>query len=205
MKKTGTIEAVSTKTVATKFGNKPVYSIKVDGDWYNAGFAKVPGKGTVVEFDYEESTYGKEITKKTLVAKGQTTQATPGGLDVPDNGDKSRGQASNKGVFPVPVHDGSRAIIRQNATTNANYLLRTLVENGAIEGGELEVEAALKLLVDTARYIEEYTTGDADKQVAMQAAMTMIKERAWQDTANSFDNTPDLSGYMGGDDSDESI
>ena len=199
MKKTGTIEAISTKTVATKFGNKPVYSIKVDNDWYNAGFAKVPGKGTVVEFDYEESTYGKEITKKSLISKSAAPQAdTSGGPDVPNNGKSTVSQSNNKGVFPVPVHDGSRAIIRQNATTNANYLLRTLIESGSL--GELDLNQASKVLVETARYIEEYTTGDADKSVAKQAAIAVIKERAWQDTADAFNTTPDVSLYIGQED-----
>ena len=35
---TGVVEATSTKEVNTKFGPKPTYSMKVNGNWVKCGF-----------------------------------------------------------------------------------------------------------------------------------------------------------------------
>jgi len=60
-------------------------------------------------------------------------------------------KAFSRGAFPVPKLDGSRAIIRQNAVTNANSMM-------GHNGTSYDVGALIAL----AREIEAYTTGDIE-------------------------------------------
>ena len=50
----GTIAAISSKPVNTKFGPKPTYTINVNDEWYKCGFTKPKAnKGDEVSFLYE--------------------------------------------------------------------------------------------------------------------------------------------------------
>ena len=66
---TGIVEQVSTKMVETKFGTKPTYSFKVNGDWIKHGF-KNPNVevGYVVEFDGIDGKYGMETKEVNVVS-----------------------------------------------------------------------------------------------------------------------------------------
>lgn len=179
-KQSGVIEAVSNKTVKTKWGDKPTYSFKVDGEWYGNGFSVVPSKGTAVEFEWEDTQYGRKTVKGTLQrTDGGTSPSTGSGGSNGKNLGKS--VSSGKGVFPIPVDDGQRSIIRQNAVTNANALILNYYGPKFYEEFD-SFEDAQRALIETARYIETYTTGDADKAAAVQKATAMIKERAWKET-----------------------
>ena len=58
---TGIVEQVSTKDVNTKFGTKPTYSMKVNGDWIKCGFKDPKVQvGYEVQFDVNSGTYGME-------------------------------------------------------------------------------------------------------------------------------------------------
>lgn len=147
---TGVISAVSNKDVTTKFGVKKTYSFQADGAWYSCGF-KDPGmnKGDAVEFEFTENTYGKNVDMKTLRKTGTAPVA-----DVP----KSTGGGYSKGVFPVPLLDGSRAIIRQNALTNAR---ESIVASFGGKAFTLD-DAFPDAVIHIARKFEAYTTGDLD-------------------------------------------
>jgi len=145
------VEAVSSKEVTTKFGAKKTYSIKLrGGDWYSCGFTdpKVH-KDDVVSFEYEETTYGKQVTPKTL------TKSTGVSATVVE----SKPAYGSKGVFPIPLLDGSRAIVRQNALTNAR-------EFHAKSFGDkpftYNVDTSAEHIINLARKFEAYTTGDLD-------------------------------------------
>jgi hypothetical protein len=179
--KSGVIEAVATKQVTTRFGEKDTYSFKMEGEWYNAGFQKVPAKGSNVSFQYDEGRWGKELVKKSLTtnsAAGTAPAAVGGGAN---NSSQSARPVGSKGVFPVPTYDGQRSIIRQNATTNANYLLRTVKGEGS---GNMpiptNIDEYVTLLINTARQIESYTTGDADAQEAKKIAAATIAQAEWE-------------------------
>lgn len=158
---TGTVEAVSTKDVTTKFGIKPTYSMKVNGTWIKCGF-KNPGVevGYTVDFDGVTGTYGVEtkavnITSRT--ASPVPAVAVGAGVTSSTATGKAYGGFKDK-VFPIPALHGDRAIVRQNALARATDLYI------AARGGKpFDLEAStLDLVIKFARKFEAYTAGDLD-------------------------------------------
>lgn len=153
----GVVASVSTKDVTTKFGTKKTYSFKLTGgDWYKTGF-KDPkiSEGDVVSFEYTEGTYGKDCDITTIKKTSGSFAASGGVADAP------RPSYGSKGVFPIPALDGQRAIIRQNALTNARELYQQ---------GKKEVtmdNATASSIIAMARMFEAYTAGDLDMAEAM--------------------------------------
>jgi hypothetical protein len=141
-----------------------VFSIKgTDGQWYKCGFTKPKcSEGDTIEVTVKETDYGSEITdpKNITVVGG-------GGISVPTpSAPRSSGGGGRTGydrVFPVPALSPERAIIRQNALTNARELY------AATHGGKPFTfgETAAMNIIDVARIFEAYSTGDIDKAAAM--------------------------------------
>lgn len=122
-----------------KFGK---YSIKLEGNdnWYNSNYEIKASKGDTVEFDDGGKKYCSKLRVISSGGKGSTTTTKA---------------SSGRGVFPVPALDGSRAIIRQNAVTNANAFFTNN-----------EVKYSVEDLIDVAKEIEAYTSGDMDAEAA---------------------------------------
>jgi hypothetical protein len=161
----GVVEAVSTKDVTTKFGVKPTFSFKVNGNWIKCGFKNPDvAVGYTVDFDGVTGTYGIEtkavnITARTaapIMAAAPTATAAPAA--------KSYGGSSYKEkVFPIPALHGDRAIVRQNALARATDLY--IAARGA---KPFELEAStLDVIIKFARKFEAYTAGDLDMAEAM--------------------------------------
>ena len=56
------VESITSKDVTTKFGPKPAYRVKANGEWYSYGFKKPAFKeGDTINFSATEGKYGKEI------------------------------------------------------------------------------------------------------------------------------------------------
>jgi hypothetical protein len=164
---TGIVEAASTKDVNTKFGLKPTFSLKVNGQWVKCGF-KNPNASTgdEVEFDGNTGTYGLEAKSVNIIRKGTgvapvaVSTVTSSGTAVPVK--PSYGGYKEK-VFPIPALHGDRAIVRQNALARATDLYV------AARGGkpfELEAES-LDFVIKLARKFEAYTAGDLDMAEAV--------------------------------------
>ena len=153
---TGIVEAVSTKDVNTKFGNKPTYSLKINGGWVKCGFKNPNASvGDEVEFDGNTGTYGLETKAVNVIRKGAaaapavTSNATPAPKAV---------SAYSAKVFPIPPLHGDRAIVRQNALARA-----TDIYIAARGGKPFELEAdSLDFVIRLARKFEAYTAGDLD-------------------------------------------
>jgi len=147
----GQVEAIS-----TKFGK---YGVLVNEQWYSTKPEWIdpkPQKGDVIEFD--SGADGKRyLTKCKIISSGGAASSGEG---------KTYGGSSksfSRGAFPVDPLDGTRSIIRQNAVTNANSFL------AANSGGEAKIED----LLNTAREIEAYTSGDLDAEEAKAAMAAM--------------------------------
>ena len=156
---TGIVEAISTKDVNTKFGNKPTYSLKVNGTWVKCGF-KNPnaGAGDEVEFDGNTGTYGLETKAVNVLRKGAGTPppAATSNTAVPVTKTTGSGYAAK--VFPIPPLHGDRAIVRQNALARA-----TDIYIAARGGKPFELEGSnLDFVISLARKFEAYTAGDLD-------------------------------------------
>lgn len=120
------------------------WSILVDGEWYSTKFEIKGEKGDTVAFETPE---GKKYVNKLRVVSGGGGVAS-----IP----KNTGGGFAKGTFPVPLRDGSRAIIRQNSITNAVKYAT---------GCELAVEE----IIEIARKFEAYSSGDLDMAAAEDA------------------------------------
>ena len=194
----GIIEAISTKEVTTRFGKKNTYAIKINDVWYSTAFTKPPAKGSEVSFDEKDTQYGKEVVKNTLKTLKAAEDSGGNSTASSSGGGSGNGYTSPKGKFPVPSADGSRAIIRQNAVTNANSLVDNYYSHRDLSfGGALEDYQ--KMVIATARYIEEYTTGDADSRAAKDIAVQAVKDRAWQDTMTAAGAEAAMTEYQADD------
>lgn len=157
----GVVESITTKDVNTKFGLKPTYSLKVDGNWVKHGFKKPScAIGDTISFEGETGTYGVEAKNITVTAKG-AGGAVPSATSVTSS--KPSGQPSfNARVFPIPPLHGDRSIVRQNALARSTELFI-----GARGGKPFDLdEVAVNLIIRVARNFEAYTAGDLDLAAA---------------------------------------
>ena len=176
------VEGISVKEVTTKFGKKPTYSFKgADGQWYNMSFKKPTFvKGEEVEFEFESTRYGNNVT--TVLSShtggtGATDTAPSPSVRTPWTGSKGF-SGGGKGVFPIPATDGQRSIIRQNALTNARELYTAYVDMGAtaVPRGIADMEAAAKNIIHIAKMFEHYAAGDYEATEAAKMSTTVEKK-----------------------------
>lgn len=149
---TGSIVDITTRSVNTKSGPGKVYTVELsDGNKYNCGFKAVTlPKGTVVTFEAEKNTYGWQATSHPKPADGAS----------PAEARKASGGYS-RGTFPIPLLDGQRSIIRQNALTNARELYQTFTQEPSAS-----FEDAADRIISIARIFESYSAGDIEAQEA---------------------------------------
>jgi len=118
------VEAIGTKPVTTKFGEKSTYSFKGnDGQWYKLGFKKPQfAKGDEVEFEFTSGKWGNEVTS-VLSAPTADADAPVVATTAPAPrkayGGGTAGGGYSRGTFPIPPTDGQRSIIRQNSLSNS--------------------------------------------------------------------------------------
>ena len=132
--------------------------------WYNSKFEIKANTGDNVTFDDGGKNYVNKLKVNTggVVAKAGsvTTSAAP----------------AKTHYLPVPL-DNSRAIIRQNALTNARELIATLHMQANIQNKSSHPKEEDDILADRiivmARIFENYTSGDADMAVALKALENM--------------------------------
>lgn len=161
MKVNGQIQAVTSEPRNTKYGTRNVHYITVNGERYQLGFGKLEVKaGDTVSFEEGDKGYGKEVTKGSLVFGGASA-VVAAGPDVPAvaaafvPAPKSGGKAPS--VFPIPALSGERAIIRQNALTQARELV---VARGLTEG--VTNDQYVAEIIRLAPRFEAYSAGDTD-------------------------------------------
>lgn len=168
---TGTVESQSKKEVKTKFGMKPTWSLKIDGEWYACGFTdpRVTA-GDVIAFSFTEGKYGKEIDKGSIMKTG-AAPATPTYTPVAA-APKSAAPVGNR-PFPIPPLHGDRAIIRQNALAHA----ARLVASGLASGEDTITDDTLaERVIHLARRFEAYSCGDLDVAKAKEIAVKKTLE-----------------------------
>lgn len=154
---TGTVESQSKKEVKTKFGMKPTWSLKIDGEWYACGFTdpRVTA-GDVIHFTMTEGKYGKEIDKGSIMKTGSAPVPAPTYTAVTTAAPKSAAPVSNR-PFPIPALHGDRAIIRQNALAHASRLVSAIGGTGPTSDDEVADR-----VIHMARKFEAYACGDLD-------------------------------------------
>ena len=165
-KVTGEVVAVGSKPVNTKWGEKTTHSFQVDGVWYKTGFKKGKfSKGDTITFTYVEGPYGNDVDVASISTGGGATASAPAASAA-----KPAYTGGGKGVFPIPALDGQRAIVRQNALTNARELYIASVDPTAVDVKDTAYD-----IIAIARIFEAYACGDLDalKAAEMKAAKSM--------------------------------
>jgi len=150
---TGVVEA---KTGLGKYGT---YGLLVNGKWHNSKFEIKCNKGDEVQFEDGDKNY---VNKLKVVSSG-------GGASVAGSGSGTSAPVratGARGGFPIGPLDGQRSIIRQNAVTNANNMLATALQHNELIAKKFakvpNVATVAESLIEAAKMIEAYTTGDAD-------------------------------------------
>lgn len=152
----GVVTKIVGKPINTKFGPKQKYSMEIGGDWYDAGWKKpTVVEGTTVEYDFKETTYGRELTSLSPSTKALTmTPVAPAKV--------SSGSMPRSGSFPVPPLDPSRSIIRQNALRHATSTLDSWCSSEADAAKNGTIESLCDAVIRAARRYEEYISGDSE-------------------------------------------
>jgi len=148
-------------TIATRFGEKPLFKVVVDGQEYKHAFKKPAfGSGDYVSFDVK-SGYPRDIDDKTVKvgagADHSSSSPTTGDAPTSATGTPSgrKMYPKSQGVFPVPVDHPDRSVIRQNSLTQA----REVVLNNR-HFCELGVDEHVDEIVRIAHKFERYSAGD---------------------------------------------
>lgn len=177
MKVNGTIAAISSEPRNTKYGTRNVHYITVNGERYQLGFGKLEVKvGDNVTFEEGDKGYGKEVTKGSLVVVASgvaipagTVAASPAAAaavaDAPAPAAKGGGKTPTP--FPIPALHGDRAIIRQNALTQAREVVMKSglpypvpASSGGV--GAPDNDMVVNEIIRVARKFEAYSAGDLD-------------------------------------------
>lgn len=160
-----TVENITSKEVMTKFGKKPAYSIRANGEWFNYGFKKPPfAIGDEVDFQFTENSYGKNVDLASLrtISKGS---GAPAPVSAPTSPSKpSYGPVAK--VFPIPPLHGDRAIVRQNSITNATKAVVDITAMFADKKNPVLFDELAETIISMARKFEAYSCGDLDAERA---------------------------------------
>lgn len=175
MKKVGQITGITTPVRNTKFGARTVTNIAVGGEEFQLGFGKFEVKvGDTVEFDYTDGKYGKDIAKGSLITTPSnltaplpfTTYPTPPSINVPAVKTNYVPKNASERTFPIAALSPERAIIRQNALTQARELVVGVIslksDVSDWDGRKEQLDVLVGEIIRQARKFEAYSAGDLD-------------------------------------------
>ena len=156
---TGTVDRTWTKMKSTRYGDKNLHYIEVNGKTVSTGFKKHFSDGEqvdiMVKFNYGELQYQPDAT-----VSGQSN-VTKG------NFSKSGGSNYSKGKFPIDPHDGQISIIRQSSMARAAELVRDMVDRNILE--IKDEQEYLKKVIELALVVTDFASGQ--DIMKMQAAL----------------------------------
>lgn len=160
----GVVQGISPFNGVSKRTGKPftIWTVTVDGRDIKAGFKKPTYEiGQNVSIPVEVNKWGDtemiQPGKPMSGGGGSSAPAKPSGGAAPSGGR----------TFPVQINSPEMSIIRQNALTNANKLLETLVDNGVEFGGketydQITPEEWTEELVKIAYKLTEFSSGQRE-------------------------------------------
>lgn len=204
----GIIVAMSKKDVNTKYGNKPVFSVKMDDDVWYGGIWKRPNfdKGDEVEFKTKSGQYGENVDGVVTIisSNGQGGASSSGG----NGGTSSAPQQSRPNIpvqqkknfrctcdkFPIHPLDRQMSIIIQSSLNRATEVI--LAKYNSLSAAEQK-----KLGIDELwAQIHELTPKYADHASGQDLVDELIKDKAEKHkefkelTEGEDPNAPKLEG-----------
>lgn len=149
----GNVAQITSRMVNTRFGEKPVYQMEVDGNWIDLGFGKPKyTEGEHVNLEVTKNKYGKfEIVGG----------AAPNGAAASKPAHKTNNTRESAG-FPVPTNNYQTGIIRQNALTNAVNCLNHL------DISHESKEELIETIIDIAYEFADFSSGQREIKRAKQ-------------------------------------
>lgn len=156
----GVVVDVGTASANTRFGVKTTYHIVLDnGDTFKCGFKKPPvSRGDNVTFNFTTGKYGNEADVGTIRITGATATPAANSSTAAATSSYSNGRGGFR-PFPIPPDHGDRAIVRQNALTNAREAVESFYNPESLD-------EAINKIIEVAYKFEEYTSGQREVNAA---------------------------------------
>lgn len=166
MKVAGVIDSITSKTVSN---GGTVYTAHIDGQEINLGFQCNHSEGEYVELEVESTKWGLQVPRTFGGRKtGGTNSAAPARKQATST-------ASTSVQFPVNPNSKDHSIIRQNALTNANTMVRNACQYS--EDGEFKTrEDYYNEVIRAAYNLAGFAMGTLDKELAKQLAAQAEEE-----------------------------
>tara|TARA_R100001530_G_scaffold113802_1_gene80747 strand:+ start:81 stop:527 length:447 start_codon:yes stop_codon:yes gene_type:complete len=124
---------------------------KIEGEWYNSFLPQHDARyKDTVKFKVKEKESGGRVYKNI-----EGTIEVLSGTEVTD---KATGDKKMVG-FPIGTMDRERSIVRRHAVSAATELLSSMSKSG------VEVQIDVESVIETARKLEYYTSGDEVKDL----------------------------------------
>jgi len=163
MQLNGEVQVINSVMRNTRYGQKPVYSMVVEGYEVDLGFGKPKySEGQKVSIDVNMGKYGKYeiVSESNGTANNATTGLANAGALRP-----TAPPPKERGGFPIEKDNYQQAIIRQNALTNAVNLISNNQEYFA---GQLESIDLPDLVLQIAYDFCDYSSGQREVKRAKQ-------------------------------------
>ena len=158
----GVVDSVFTKDKKTKFGDKVINHVIVDGVEFQTGFKAVFVEGQMinaaVEFNYGAWQYVEGVNADALPPAVAQAAAAPAAV----SGDVVRTAVRGAGAFPVDPKSGQISIIRQNSMNRAVEILEnwmTMVSGTTPIFAPKDQEEYFKKLFEVALLITDFNSG----------------------------------------------
>jgi len=153
----GVISSSGTKTVKTKFGDKPTYQYTVDGVEFSSGFKREHSEGEMVTVGVQWK-YGEWQKIPGTTGDGMPAATANGGAGgtVVSGGFTPKGGGGRS--FPVEPTDGQMSIIRQNSMNRAVEIMDQWAKMGILPPEMTEGEY-IKKLHEVALIITDFNSG----------------------------------------------
>lgn len=151
-----------------KNARKDGCGFELDDGWYSSfnKLSPAPNRGDVVSFDYKEKEVGgrtyRNIIEKTFSVSGGSSSTSPPSAGGVKASSTYSGGKPNPG-FPIPTTHGNRAINRQSAIAQAVTIMGQTHTETQLH--KMKSDAYVEAVVEIARGIEAYTTGDLDSEI----------------------------------------
>lgn len=170
----GVVDSVFTKDKKTKFGDKVINHVIVDGVEFQTGFKAVFTAGQLinaaVEYNYGAWQFVEGVNGDALPPAENKVAAAPAAAGGGSGGGGGRGS----GAFPVDPKSGQISIIRQNSMNRAVEIMAQWNESKLFVAADETVY--LKKLIETALLITDFNSGQDIMQLqAAQAANAQVQ------------------------------
>ena len=166
----GVVDRTTTKTVTTKYGDKPTFTYTVDGVDFSSGFKREHQDGEMVSVEVEWK-YNQWQKMPGFNGEGKPA-ATAGGGTGGTTVTQGNFAPKGGGTFPIDIKSGQISIIRQSSMNRAVEIMGQLMEHMYTDDNgntTITEDEYMKKLFEIAMTITDF--GSGQDIMNLQAAM----------------------------------